>query len=285
MYSFAAGAPLVVSGPSLIAHRGPITGLDLAAMLAAAAAAGFSGVSVAQRHHDSVVAAGMTTSEFVELHHANGLSIPTVEVAVGWAGAHPGRACRADAALVDLAAAAGASTVIAACLEPNPPSVGELGRSLAALCDLAAERGVEVALEFLPWTAIPTLTAALDVVAAAGRDNLGLVLDAWHWFRQPGGPAPGILRAVAPELIRVVQLDDAPRVPGTLSLRDEALTARLLPGDGDVDLGALLDAVDEIGALPIIASEVFSTALAAPGPAHAADAQKAALLGVLARGG
>ena len=71
------------------------------------------------------------------------------------------------------------------------------------------------------------------------------------------------------ERIAYLQLCDAGPAPQP-DVYVEAMTARRLPGDGVVDLAALLGALDEIGARPFVASEVFSTELAALGPAEAA---------------
>ncbi|HEB89354.1 MAG TPA: hypothetical protein ENI85_07265 [Deltaproteobacteria bacterium] len=46
----------------------------------------------------------------------------------------------------------------------------------------------------------------------------------------------------------------------------ESMTNRLLPGEGEVDWPALLGILDEIGADPIWAPEVFNVALLEEGP-------------------
>ncbi len=45
-----------------------------------------------------------------------------------------------------------------------------------------------------------------------------------------------------------------------------AMTARALPGDGVVDIHALLRALDGMGATPYMAAEVFNRPLASRGP-------------------
>jgi sugar phosphate isomerase/epimerase len=104
------------------------------------------------------------------------------------------------------------------------------------------------------------------------RDNIGLVLDTWHWFRQPGGPNLDALRATPPERIHLLQLNDAPTEAGQ-DLLTETGTARLLPGDGVIDITSVLDALDDIDAKPLVVSEVFSTSLAESGSAEFARQQ------------
>jgi sugar phosphate isomerase/epimerase len=61
-----------------------------------------------------------------------------------------------------------------------------------------------------------------------------------------------------------VQLSD---VAATTELEPEpeAMTARLLPGDGVVDYAELWEAFDHIGATPVVAAEVMASALVAEG--------------------
>lgn len=112
------------------------------------------------------------------------------------------------------------------------------------------------------------------------RDNLGLVLDAWHWQRQPGGPDLELLRSVPADRIHVLQLNDAAARPAE-SLRKESLGGRLLPGEGTIDLQSLVDTLTRMGASPLVSSEVFSHALAELGPAENARRQFAAATAVL----
>jgi sugar phosphate isomerase/epimerase len=54
-----------------------------------------------------------------------------------------------------------------------------------------------------------------------------------------------------------------------------------LPGDGDIDIVGLLDALADMGAQPIVTSEVFSSDLMARGPAEFAQLQFDAMQTVL----
>lgn len=110
----------------------------------------------------------------------------------------------------------------------------------AAVCDLAANVGMGVDIELMPWRTIGSLPAAASVVREAGRANGGVLVDALHLSRSGGVPED--LRAVPSEAIRSVQLCDAPaaRPATTDALIKEARGGRLLPGDGDLPLGRLL---------------------------------------------
>jgi sugar phosphate isomerase/epimerase len=125
------------------------------------------------------------------------------------------------------------------------------------VCDRAANLGLLVQLEPLPWTAVPTLAVAAQIVADAGRDNGGIMLDAWHWAR--GGAD---LEAVARCGARVtgLQLSDAPAA-GSDNPIFETLHERRLPGDGDIDLAGLMRGLDAAGCTAPVGIEVFSDEL------------------------
>ena len=96
-----------------------------------------------------------------------------------------------------------------------------------------------------------------DMLAFAKEcgSNVGLTLDAWHWYHA-GGTVNDILSAGA-ERIVVVHFDDSPKLPPD-QIRDNE---RLLPGKGVIDLVAFLHALDKIGYKDSLSIEVFSKQL------------------------
>jgi sugar phosphate isomerase/epimerase len=111
----------------------------------------------------------------------------------------------------------------------------------AALCDRAAEHGLLVALEPQRCSSIADLATATTIVADAGRPNGGLNIDVWHQTRG-GWPLPA-LRALAPEQVVVIQVDDGPGSPVTDNYLDECTRYRSTPGQGDFDLDGFLRAL------------------------------------------
>ena len=197
-----------------------------------------------------------------------GLRTGAVEAALGWTGGATASARAEAESLVDAAQRLGASLVMAVTMEPTIDA-GPATEGLAELAAIAGAADLRVAVEFLPWSGIPTLAAANDLIVAVDDPVAGIVVDCWHWQRQPGGPDLELLRSLPAERIAYLQLCDAGPEPQP-DVYGEAMTARRLPGDGVVDLAALLGALDEIGARPFVASEVFSAELAALGPDEAA---------------
>jgi sugar phosphate isomerase/epimerase len=114
--------------------------------------------------------------------------------------------------------------------------------ALAAVCDLAGSFDMLVGVEFMPYTATRSLTAAASLVSQVDAANAGVVLDALHLYRS-GGTVADVASLSGPSLL-LVQLCDARRAsPGPRALRQEALTDRLYPGQGDLPLRRLLKAL------------------------------------------
>ena len=110
-----------------------------------------------------------------------------------------------EAELFAVADALGARSLNAVDVFGGHWSLDDAAEAFAALCRRAAEHGLLVQLEFLPWSKIPDLEAAWSVVRQAGEPNGGLTVDAWHYFRS-GSAARGTLRDVPGERIVGVQL-------------------------------------------------------------------------------
>lgn len=272
---------IFLATPALVPHRRPVSGAQVLSLADAACDAGFDGVSMWTAHHDWAVKDGISSEAFFDYHRERGLSVPATEVILGWDISDPER-LEATIHILDVSVRAGASSVIAVTLDPALPSPTEAAAGLAQLCDLAAERGLAISLEFFPFGPIATIAAAARLLDAADRDNLGLVVDTWHWFRQPGGPDMPTLRNLPPERIHILQLNDAPARPAD-DLINETRTARLLPGEGAIDILRLIDALDEMGAAPTVVLEVFSSSLSALTAADNAVCQYAAAQAVLGR--
>jgi sugar phosphate isomerase/epimerase len=138
--------------------------------------------------------------------------------------------------LVAVAKRVGARLVQAVCWDPERDRAAE---HLALTADAAAAEGLSVALEFMPYSETRNLRDALDLVEAAGRRNVGLLLDTLHFFRSGGVVAD--LASLDPGKVLVIQLSDArAAAPVHEQLRAESTGNRLIPGDGELPLRELL---------------------------------------------
>jgi sugar phosphate isomerase/epimerase len=141
--------------------------------------------------------------------------------------------------VIDAAAELGAGKIVVNC---GYPAEGPFVSFMASYCGAAHKNGLKLVLEFMPYSGARTLEQAARMVGAAGQPNFGLMIDPLHLARSGGTPAD--VRVLAPGLVEMVQLCDAPLAkPGAADLRTEALTDRLYPGEGELPLHELLDAV------------------------------------------
>lgn len=150
----------------------------------------------------------------------------------------PGLDLAALEPFLDTGAELGARQVICAPYDPDRQRVVE---HLAALAERCAARGLGTALEFFPRTPVAAdLAAAARIVEASGAANAGVLLDALHFDRSPS--TLETLERMPSALLPFVHLCDAPvRPPYTEeALLHAARCERLPPGEGEIDLSALL---------------------------------------------
>lgn len=143
----------------------------------------------------------------------------------------------------------------------------------AWLCEQAAERGLRPGLEFMKYSPVQTLAAAVRIVQGAGHPAGAVLVDALHLRRSGGSPAD--LATVPADLLPYGQLCDGPLDPvwpPDEAARVESRTGRLLPGDGEFPLVELLRALPAGGALSVEAPVVALAGLAAPERARQARA-------------
>ena len=146
----------------------------------------------------------------------------------------------AFAPFIDAAAELGARHILASGDDPDEP---RLAARFAELCDLAGRSGLTVDLEFVPWMSVADLTLAARMVRTVSRANFGIAVDALHFDRSRSRLSD--LAALPRTWFRYVQLCDAPAAwaPDRASLMHAAVSERLFPGEGAIDLAGLLRAL------------------------------------------
>jgi sugar phosphate isomerase/epimerase len=206
-----------------------------------------------------------------------GITARVIEAVSRWVDG-PEAAVAHDEAQLDMAVALEADLVLAATIDPVIDA-GRATEGLSAICELAAQRQVRVAVEFIPFTAIPDLATAWRLVEGSKAPNAGIVLDMLHWYHQPGGPNYDLLQRIPGERIHYVQVCDAAAVTpaGLEDYLAYALGGRRAPGTGVVDITRLLESLAGIDADPYLALEVFNTELARGGAETMAAELRAAL--------
>lgn len=261
---------LILCDATLIGGSMEVDAATLKSMLQATQQAGFHGVSLWAFHHLAVVGAGMKPEEVKAMHDYLGLSAPVTEALIGWEGGDGTAIDESCLATLEVAALYGSKTVASVVMSPSLESFDAATAGFAHLAKRAGERGLDICVEWLPWSGLADLRSAWKLVQDCGEPNTGLVVDTWHWLRQPGGPDYETLRAIPGERIHVVQIDDTTAAGTGEDLLTETMTKRLLPGDGEVEFEPLLQTLDEIGADPIWGPEIFNLELMALGHAEMA---------------
>lgn len=145
-------------------------------------------------------------------------------------------------ALVSASAELGAPHILAQIHDNNRERAAE---NFATLCDLAADYGLSVNLEFLPWTQNRSLCTAAAFVGLANRRNCGVLIDTLHFDRSSSSPED--LRAMPAQWFKYVQLCDASaeRPNSVEAMIHTAREARLDPGEGGLDLLGIMRALPE----------------------------------------
>jgi 2-keto-myo-inositol isomerase len=131
--------------------------------------------------------------------------------------------------------------------------IDESVRVLNELCDISAPYGVSLAFEFLGQTdcSVPKLDVATEIVREAGRENLGLVIDSFHFYA--GGSTLEMIEELDPKLIQIFHINDAEDLPRD-QLEDRH---RLLPGLGILPLREIVSAFQHIGYDKVASVEIF----------------------------
>ena len=250
--------------------------------LAAASAAGFRGISVWGRDHAAARRDGLSDADLRVQLDDRGLAVAEIDPAWWWlpGAAEIGKSLAGvdsldvfrfgEQELFAVAEALGARSLNAVDVFGGDWTLDEAAAGLAGLCDRAADYGLLVHVEFLPWSRIPDLATAWEIVRRADRPNAGVAVDAWHWARTAPSCDLETLRKIPGAKLLAVQLDDAPAEIEP-DLMHATLHDRLLPGDGAIDLETLVATLHQIGAVAPFGVEVFSDELQALAPTEVAQ--------------
>jgi 2-keto-myo-inositol isomerase len=129
----------------------------------------------------------------------------------------------------------------------------ETVRVLHELAQFAEPYGVRIALEFCgyPNCSVNTLAQAYDIVQEVNRNNVGIVLDCFHFHAMNSHIED--LQAVDPKKIFVFHIDDCEDLP-VGALRDHH---RVWPGDGAIHLDQILRTLKDISYDEMVSIELF----------------------------
>lgn len=250
--------------------------------VAAAGAAGYAGIGLyveeyARLRYDE----RRTPADICDVLERVGVVIADVEVARGWwaeSGSEHEACRRIEALAYEMADEFGVRYLQA--IGPYECSFDQAVEGFAGLCDRAGEHGLLVGIEWLPYTNIATADDARRIVTVADRPNAGYCADIWHHTR--GANDMNMIRALQPERVFAIQINDGLLRPQMADYKSDCLANRLPPGEGEFDCVGFLRALREIGVDAPLSIEVCSTELWQAPAAEAARRSAAGIRRVLA---
>ncbi|MCZ6794021.1 MAG: sugar phosphate isomerase/epimerase [Planctomycetota bacterium] len=155
-------------------------------------------------------------------------------------------------------------------------------RRLREVAKLLSEHGLRFGLEYVgpktSWTRsrhpfVHTMAETKDLIAEIGEDNMGFVLDSWHWYTAKETEAD--LLSLKNRDIVAVDLNDA---PAGIPVHEQIDSRRELPAaTGVIDLKTFLGALQRIGYDGPVRAEPFNAALRKLPPEEATAATARAM--------
>lgn len=159
-------------------------------------------------------------------------------------------------------------------------------RRFAAIAKVLNDHEISLGLEFIGprhfrtapdnvwfYDIAGALQACDEIASVAKCDNLGLLVDCFHWFNTQGSAMD--LASIPAEQVVHVHINDVPNV----SLDEQRDDVRFLPGEtGVIDIAAFLSTLAAIGYAGPVSTEVLGNALDGLSPdekaARTIEAQK-----------
>jgi sugar phosphate isomerase/epimerase len=213
-----------------------------------AARAGFTGMGF--WHADIVeIRKKYSFNDMKHILDANGIINVEVEWLLDWYCTDARKAASDEirALLLEAAEVLRARHIKIADLGNDCADVARMTEAFAPLCRQAAERGTNILFEMLPaqFSRAPSLDQVLAITRGSGAGNGGIMLDNLHLQRIGIDSGEIVRKLKASDLIGVEINDGTLAMP--LKFEDSVVNKRLLPGDGEFDIAAFLQALWSVG--------------------------------------
>jgi 2-keto-myo-inositol isomerase len=132
---------------------------------------------------------------------------------------------------------------------------GRAAEALAEAATVARGSGVGIALEFQKSAACASLDTTLALIAQSGAEGVGVCLDVFHYYTGPSKFED--LAYLSAANLAWVQISDISGTPRELAGDAD----RILPGEGDFQIGPILDHLGQIGYDGYVSLEVLNPQL------------------------
>ncbi len=119
-------------------------------------------------------------------------------------------------------------------------------QNLKEIAGIGANHGIRFQIEGAAWTPIHSLHDCLWLMEATDRENVGLVIDFWHFWASRGA-TPEEIAALDASIIYGVHLCDGFRPEPGAPWVDERELRGVLPGEGNLPVRGWMDAIRATG--------------------------------------
>jgi sugar phosphate isomerase/epimerase len=250
--------------------------------VSAAKAAGFEGIGLRAETYVDALNEGLFDSDILAILEKYDMKVTEVEYIVQWAEAHRSYEEKYKEQLCfHMCELFGVNHINCGLMENY--SVEWTAQKLKELCGRAGKYTIGV--EPMPYSGLPGIRKAWEVVKGSGCDNAKLILDSWHWIRAGQSYDPELMADIPADKIVAIQLNDVQaRAYAASILRDESMHDRALPGKGYGDSAGFVEMIKAKGISPaVVGVEVISDEILATGVAEAAKANFSAVSELLAQ--
>ena len=233
----------------------------------AAKKAGYEGIGLRAETYADALNEGLKDRDILAILEKYDMKVTEVEYIVQWAEEHRSYEQKyKEQICFHMCQLFGVRHINCGLMENYP--VEQTAQKLKELCQRAGEYMIGV--EPMPYSGIPDLKKAYQVVMASGCENAMIILDSWHWVRADQ-PYDILTKEIAKKVVSI-QINDAYERPYAAPvLRDESMHDRLAPGTGCGNTAAFCRMLKEKGVEPkAMGVEVISDAILAKGVAAAA---------------
>ncbi|ENM5839224.1 sugar phosphate isomerase/epimerase, partial [Vibrio mimicus] len=133
--------------------------------------------------------------------------------------------------------------------------------NIQQLALILQEESLDLALEFLPWTAVSSVDKLWQLISDLELENVSILLDSFHFFK--GGSTYRQLDEIPIDKIRLVHLNDFSNQvsieKADLSLIEQTRGFRLFPGEGDFPIEELMAYLKKRGFKGYVNLEVLNS--------------------------
>ena len=235
----------------------------------AAKEAGFEGIGLRAETYVDALAEGLHDEDILAILKKYDMKVTEVEYIVQWAENHRSYEQKyKEQICFHMCELFGVQHINCGLMENY--SVEHTAQKLKELCQRAGKWVIGV--EPMPYSGLPDVKKAWDVVKLSGCDNAKLILDTWHWVRANQSYDPSILADVPADKVVSIQINDVLARPYAAAiLRDESMHDRVAPGTGYGDTAGFVKMIKDKGIKPaVMVVEVISDDILAKGVAETA---------------